>query len=280
MPKAEISVIIPTFGRAQATEGAIRSVLAQDVDLEIVVVDDGSPTAFVLEEGDDRVSVLRLDENRGAAAARNAGVAKATADWIAFLDSDDAWIAHSLRARLDAALSSSSNADCTIWAAGFADLWPDGRRNVRVPKESTRLIDFASGCWSCPGSTALLSRAAWERSGGQDTNLRRLEDYDWLLRWAGAGGRLAVHPSIAAEICRGDRATPQTIIAAANYLRRKNANSPEAVRQRIEAYLQLELCAAYLHAGATLSSGMALARSWLLRPRLRVALEPFWRAES
>lgn len=269
----ELSVVIPTYGRAEPLERAVASALRQDVDLEVIVIDDASPTPIALSQ--DGARVVRLDANAGPAAARNAGVAAASADWIAFLDSDDVWLPETLRPRLDAARAGGDWAR-TIWAAGFADLWPDGRRAVRHPKPSMNSKAFASGCWMCPGSTALFHREAWLRIGEQDPHLRRLEDYDWLLLWAEAGGRLAVHDGTAAEITRGKRASPEAVAAAASYLRSKHASLPSDLKRRMESYLALELCAARLHAGDAVGGAGALLRSWLLHPRLHTPLERHW----
>lgn len=275
MGRPELSVVVPIHGRADAAARALRSALAQDVDLEVVAVDDGSPSPFVFA-GDARVAIIRFEQNGGAAAARNAGVDAAKADWIAFLDSDDVWTPNSLRQRLDSARTAPAP-ERTIWGAGFIDAWPDGRRGARIPMASADPMDFASGCWSCPGSTALFSRTAWLKSGGQDASLRRLEDYDWLLRWGMRGGRLAVDPTIAAEVARGGRAPSRTVMVAAAQLRAKHANAPENLRRRMESYLALEIGASLLHEGKLAPGVLALARSWRLRPRLRAALQPFWR---
>lgn len=268
----ELSVVIPAFGRQRELVRAVRSALAQDVDLEVVIVDDGSPEP--LRADTERASIVRLEANRGAAAARNAGVAAARGAWIAFLDSDDVWPAGSLRTRFDAARGARD--DACIWACAFTYVWPDGRREQRTPRGSAVVRDFASGCWSCPGSTALLSRAAWARSGGQDENLRRLEDYEWLLRWGGSGGRLAVHPEPGAEIQRSGRAAPDVIATAAHAILRKHDDAPAPLKVRMQSYLQLELAAARLGHGDIVGGGVALAHSWLLKPRLQAALEPFW----
>jgi glycosyltransferase involved in cell wall biosynthesis len=275
MAAPEVSVIIPSFGRQQQLMRAARSALAQDVDLELIVVDDGSPTPLTIDLDRERTVLVRLDVNSGAAAARNAGAAAARAHWIAFLDSDDCWPSGVLRPRLEAARTGGQS-EATIWAGAFTDVWPDGRRLTRHPRASCDPIDFASGCWTCPGSTALLSREAWRRSGGQDPALRRLEDYEWLMRWGFAGGRIGVYADVAAEISRGGRATPATTRAAADYIRAKHGATSAGVRRRIESYLALELAAACLHHGEVVGGTVALARSWWLKPRLRAALEPFW----
>lgn len=91
-----VSVILPTRNRVSILPQAVRSVLAQTFDdLELIVVDDGSSdgTQTVMEEiADPRLVFIRLENHRGAAAARNTGIREARADLIAFQDSDDEWL--------------------------------------------------------------------------------------------------------------------------------------------------------------------------------------------
>ncbi len=89
----DVSVIIPTYNRAAMLGAAIESALAQTRPPgEIIVVDDGSTddTANVVSGFGGRVRCIS-QENRGVAAARNAGIGAAKGDLIAFLDSDDLW---------------------------------------------------------------------------------------------------------------------------------------------------------------------------------------------
>jgi glycosyltransferase involved in cell wall biosynthesis len=90
-----ISVIMPTYNRAGYIGHAIESVLAQTYrDLELIIIDDGSTddtagsVAPYLRDG--RVRILR-QENGGAAAARNHGLAERRGKVVAFIDSDDIW---------------------------------------------------------------------------------------------------------------------------------------------------------------------------------------------
>jgi glycosyltransferase involved in cell wall biosynthesis len=88
-----VSVIIPTFNRANLVAGAVESALEQTVSgIEVIVVDDGSTdsTAQELARFGNRIRVLH-QQNAGVSAARNAGIRAATGEWIAFLDSDDRW---------------------------------------------------------------------------------------------------------------------------------------------------------------------------------------------
>jgi glycosyltransferase involved in cell wall biosynthesis len=90
--RPRVSVVIPTYNRADVVGRAILSVLAQtEEDLELLVVDDGSTDTtrdVILGFDDERVEYLS-GNHEGAAAARNAGARSATATWLTFLDSDD-----------------------------------------------------------------------------------------------------------------------------------------------------------------------------------------------
>src|SRR6266404_1015715 len=87
-----VSIIVPTYNRAHVLGESLASVLAErDVDLEVVVVDDGSTdgtAALLAGLGDRRVRPV-VRPHAGIAAARNAGLAAARAPYIAFHDSDD-----------------------------------------------------------------------------------------------------------------------------------------------------------------------------------------------
>ena len=88
-----VSVVVPTYNRAELIAETIDSVLVQTVPVhEIIVVDDGSTDATCerVRAFGDRV-VLEAHDHSGSAAARNRGLARATGEWIAFLDSDDVW---------------------------------------------------------------------------------------------------------------------------------------------------------------------------------------------
>jgi len=88
-----VSAVIPTYNGWQNLVEAVESVLAQEYPhVEIIVVDDGSTDATQarMQQYSDRIVYTR-QENRGPAAARNAGLDIANGEFIAFLDSDDLW---------------------------------------------------------------------------------------------------------------------------------------------------------------------------------------------
>lgn len=89
------SAIIVFYNQRDFVRTAIDSALSQaDDGLEVIAVDDGSTdgTREVLGEYRDRVRLVLLEQNRGTCAARNAGTAVATGDYLAYLDGDDAFL--------------------------------------------------------------------------------------------------------------------------------------------------------------------------------------------
>ena len=102
---ANISVIIPTYNRAEYLVKAVDSVLSQTYqDVEIIIIDDGSTdnTKEVLKKYTGKPQAIKYtyQNNAGAAAARNAGLKMAAGEYIAFLDSDDLWLPEKLEKQI------------------------------------------------------------------------------------------------------------------------------------------------------------------------------------
>ncbi len=100
----KISVIIPTYNRGKIIGNSIKSVLNQTFkNLEIIVVDDGSKdnTKEIVDEfKDERVRYIKLNNNTGAANARNIGIKNAIGQYISFQDSDDIFYPDKLERQL------------------------------------------------------------------------------------------------------------------------------------------------------------------------------------
>lgn len=102
-----ISVIMPAYNAEQYIETAIRSVMAQTVtDWELLVLDDRScdGTCAVVENlavEDSRIRLIRNEQNKGAARVRNQGLDLCRGEYVALLDSDDAWLPEKLERQVE-----------------------------------------------------------------------------------------------------------------------------------------------------------------------------------
>jgi len=125
----EISVVIPTFNRADLILKAIESVLKQTYKAsEIIVIDDGSndETKKIIENYDIKYFYQR---NSGVSSARNKGIKVAKYDWIAFLDSDDTWREDKLQKQVDFHIKNKN-----ILFSHTGEKWIRDEKTVKYPK--------------------------------------------------------------------------------------------------------------------------------------------------
>lgn len=180
-----ISVIIPTYNRAYLIREAIDSVLGQtNPNLELIVVDDGSTdeTAEVLARYGERVRVIR-QENRGVSAARNAGIAAASGEWIAFLDSDDLWKPRKLEKQM-----AWLQAHPQVKICHTDEIWIRGGVRVNSMKKHAKpagwiFEECLPFCVVSP-SSVVIHRSVFDVVGLFDETLPACEDYDLWLRVA------------------------------------------------------------------------------------------------
>ena len=187
-----VSVVIPSFGQAEFVSAAVTSTLAAvGVELEIVVIDDGSPDAsaaivrdLMLANDEKALKLVELVDNVGLSAARNRGFLEARAPLILLLDADDLLLPHgpaALREALDAAPEAAfSYGLLARFGPEFEDL---------LGTEPWDPALFRHGNY-IPVSCSLVRRSAWEVVGGYSAEgLLELgwEDLDFWLRLADAG---------------------------------------------------------------------------------------------
>ena len=182
-----ISVVMPSFNRAQLIGRALDSILAQTLtQFEVIIVDDGSTddTLEILNGfSDQRIAIFQVDHNAGAPAARNAGVAKARSPLIAFQDSDDEWLPGLLAAHVDVLKHND---------ASFCQLDQRyGTVRTLYPAPGWQLADdvYAQLLESSHISTQTLAmtKDIFERAGGFDPAMPRFQDWDLVLRVANIG---------------------------------------------------------------------------------------------
>ena len=177
-----VSVVIPTYNRAQLVREAVASVLAQNYQpLEPIVVDDGSDDAT----GDalarfPKVRVLRQAHTGMPGQVRNAGARLARGEYLAFLDSDDLWLPRKLAQQVAAATAAGDAISHT------RERWVRGRRVIsqrtqRHRRSGDLFADSLRKCVIGP-STVLLRRTVFEQAGGFREDLEIAEDYELWLR--------------------------------------------------------------------------------------------------
>jgi glycosyltransferase involved in cell wall biosynthesis len=181
-----VTVIVPTRDRVHFLSQTLRSIRLQHaVELEVVVVDDGSPPgqvdAVVAALQDDRFRVLRNNTAQGVSAARNRGIADARGGWLGFCDDDDLWAADKVRRQLDAAEHASSG-----WVyTGSVNVNVAGRVvGGRLPLPPSQVVALLPRRNVVPGggSGVLVHRRLLDRAGRFDTHLHNTEDWDLWVR--------------------------------------------------------------------------------------------------
>jgi glycosyltransferase involved in cell wall biosynthesis len=186
----DVSVIIPTRDRCRQLQLALRSAMAQRrVDLEILIVDDGSADTterMVSAIADPRIRYLRRSELPGVSAARNAGIAEARGRWIAFLDDDDVWAPEKLA--LQTAVTTASG---RRWSYA-GDVLIDADLRILAgspPPPPDEVIHALEQHASVPaGASNVIVRAdALSEAGPFDPGLTHGEDWDMWIRLARGG---------------------------------------------------------------------------------------------
>lgn len=196
-PAQVVSVIVPAYNVAGTIHETLLSVRSQThTALEVIVVDDGSTdhTRQVVERhiaDDPRIRLLH-QANAGVASARNAGLAEATATYLAPIDADDLWQPDKIARQLALMLERGRSVELVYtW---FAEIDDESRvRKVVMPCEEGRVLaSLCHGNFVGHASSPLMRTDGVRRVGGYDTSLRAsaaqgCEDWQLYLRLAELG---------------------------------------------------------------------------------------------
>jgi glycosyltransferase involved in cell wall biosynthesis len=265
-----VSVIIPTYNRADMVGDAIQSVLDQTYsDWELIVVDDGSTDNtgdVVARYEDERIRHIH-QANRKLPGARNTGIRAAHGELIAFLDSDDLFLPRKLAqqvAFLDA------HPEVGLVAGGHVEV----DRQLRLLREvapwhSQTGLGLADWLYSCPfvPSAVLVQRAWPEKVGLFDETMRYVEDWDLWLRLAAAGCQMAwLHDLVCAyrfhgsNMVRDVRPMQAGILKVLDKFYERQDLHEDVLRLHDRAYAHAYLGAA---ARAYAASAVEDGRAWL-----------------
>jgi glycosyltransferase involved in cell wall biosynthesis len=289
-----VSVIVPAWNAAEYIGAAIDSVLDQTFnDRELIVVDDGSPDSADLERVLSRYGVradLRYvcQANGGPSAARNAGIALAHGEYLAFLDADDWWDPGYLSAQMGQ-FADNPGMDlvyCDAWLVGRSPHAGRSFMEVTPSDGPVTLESLISVRCNIPTTCTVARKRAVIDAGGFDPRFRRSEDFDLWARMSLRGSRMTYHRQVLAN----HRIHPDSAVAdhvalyqdqlavyrkLAALLTPAHAAAPLLDRQieRAEADLALALSKRHLMAReyADAARALAAARRYYTSPKLALA---------
>ncbi|MBU8849079.1 MAG: glycosyltransferase [Desulfobacterales bacterium] len=178
-----VSVILPTYNRAWTLKDAVDSVLFQDYpQIELIIVDDGSEdnTQELLKAYKSK-SIILKQKNSGVSAARNAGIKKSRGEFIALLDSDDAWDKRKISCQVE---FFKRNPDALICQT--EEIWiRKGKRvnpKVKHKKPSGMIFEPSLDLCLVSPSAVMMRRQLFDLKGYFNEKFTVCEDYDLWLR--------------------------------------------------------------------------------------------------
>ena len=177
-----ISVIIPTFNRANHVLEAVQSVLKQTRRPdEILLIDDGSTdqTRTRLQPFMGEIRYF-FQKQSGVSAARNLGIREAKGEWLAFLDSDDLWKPKKLQRQVDLLQSIPLKVCYTDEEWRKNGTWMNQKKKHR--KVSGFIYAHCLPLCIISPSSVIVHRSVFETAGLFDESLPACEDYDLWLR--------------------------------------------------------------------------------------------------
>lgn len=152
-----VSIIMPAFNSQDFIKQSIQSVLNQTyTNWELLIVDDKSTdtTVEIIKEcKDDRIKLMQLTRNSGAAIARNTGIKKARGSFIAFLDSDDLWHPEKLTKQINFMLINNYNFTSTQ----YGNINEDGKLIDLTANHDQ--LDYDGILKYCPGNSTVIYKA-------------------------------------------------------------------------------------------------------------------------
>ncbi|WP_254522233.1 glycosyltransferase family 2 protein [Natrinema caseinilyticum] len=184
---AQVSVVLPTYNRADIIDRAIESVLSQSYeDFELLIIDDCSTdrTVDVVKKyTDPRITLIRHDENKGGGAARNTGIQNAAGDYIAFIDSDDSWAPDKLEKQINRFENLAQ--DIGVVYTGIYVVEGDRKTPEKYSMISGDIFEKQLIKDHIPPTSAIMARTAcFSEVGLFDVHLPARQDYDMWLRIA------------------------------------------------------------------------------------------------
>lgn len=257
-----VSVVIPTRDRWELLATTLETVVCQEeVELDIIVVDDGSHRSRASAElcsSYRAIRVVRHSTSKGVAAARNSGMAVARGQWIAFLDDDDLWAPRKLRIQIDAALAAGG----AFAYAGVILMREDTstlRRMDAPPAARLRELLRSYNAIPAGASNVIVDATTVQRLGGFDERLAHLADWDYWIRLASLPGGCCPDLLVAYRLhAESMRSVGRGVLRELQYIDAKHFAGRAAPRSRILVYRWL--AEGHLTGGRRVDAAKAYAR--------------------
>ena len=271
-----VSVVIPYFNNPETIGRAVESVFAQTYpNIEVLIVDDGSEKELppdIICMDPERITIERHAINRGAAAARNTGIKSSKGRYVAFLDADDSWRPEKLARQLQVLTNTHTNVKSCV--CGFSMHRPnkdDGEIHDYKLKNDI-IQELLWGCRLSPGSTMVCERQCFDTVGFYREDLRRLEDWEWFLRFA-SYYRLVQIPGVWVDIFvsqKSDVTHVDDVIHATRLIRAQHLATVSRLgrvsRRIFLSALEVEKAAAHYRASQKWMAILIVFRSLLIWP--------------
>ena len=183
-----VSVIIPTYNRADLIDRALDSVETQDYpDIECIVVDDASTdeTKKVVESHELDILYLSHDQNKGVAAARNFGIRSVSGDLILFLDSDDELTDTAVSSLVTHYTATSDQCACVFGKR--KDIDEQGNESIQSYSPKIDLEDYINGDDFGGAGGKMYPTWVFEKFGLFDENIHSGQTLDYFFRLTDAG---------------------------------------------------------------------------------------------
>jgi glycosyltransferase involved in cell wall biosynthesis len=180
MDQPRVTVAVPSLNQGRFLDHALESIFTQDVPVEVFVADGGSidDSVDIIKRWEHRLLGWRSGPDAGQSAAINEAIAKGSAPFVCWLNSDD-WLLPGALTTLTFALSQHPQAPMA-----YGRTW--NMKQVTGSKSATWVRPFSEWCMaqlcivSQPGS--LIRRTSWEALGGLDGEMHMAMDYDMWWR--------------------------------------------------------------------------------------------------
>lgn len=190
-----VSVIIPTYKRANLLPRAIDSVLNQTYkNIEVIVVDDNSPDTVHRKnaeitmkdyENNSKVKYIQHRKNKNGSAARNTGIKEARGTYVAFLDDDNYYFSTKIEKQINYLLNHPQ------YKAAYCGLKTKDK-DIVPTQVGDLTFEQLSGTNIIDTNMILIEKSVVLSFGGWDERLKRNQDVSFMLRYFKTGNKIGV----------------------------------------------------------------------------------------